>query len=390
MAYDKADWHLTDHFPKDLQEEQIYVHTGFFVGWLIDNNLISEDFDEVNSDSISKFRQRQISGPKLFEFSGGVLSGDDVNDEGRLFCNYYYESKAYFHDYRDTFIKGGIFKKRLPSDYHVQDTWENYKKISKVVDKRFDSWNKLPVSKKLKYKKNFDLHKLGINDNHRAINELFYEKYSPLFEKEDFTYNKSNEYFIRNNREQKEIVGLELQFRGGCGHTIFPYFAISNKQIEKIYAQYAKGNEYLEDKRRITLEYSSDKIERDNEKWIDAWSPQGDNLKVVPILEKVISFYETEGRNFFKGKSFEKISQLLLKECKFEITHPYRSIKVIERVCKGLIASNLAHNTDTVDLIKEFRPFIHQHYSQGQWVYDKDAIEIFEKISSEIEHTADL
>src|SRR3954469_14697710 len=111
MTYDKADWHLTDDFPKDLQEEQIYVHTGFFVGWLIDNNLISEDFHELNSDFIPKFRQRHISGPKLFEFSGGVLSGVNVNDEGRLFCNYYYESNTYFADYRDTFIKGGIFKK---------------------------------------------------------------------------------------------------------------------------------------------------------------------------------------------------------------------------------------------------------------------------------------
>ncbi len=384
MAYDKADWHLTDDFPKDLKEEQIYVHTGFFIGWLIDNNLISEDFEEVNSDFLPQFRQRQISGPKLYEFSGGVFSADDVTEEGRLFCNYYYEPNTFFNDYRDTFIKGSFLKKSLPSDYHVKDTWENYDKFSKVLDKRFTEWNKLSSQEKLKYKKTFDLDKLGINDNHRAIHEAFFEKYNHYFEKQAFKYNKSNNYFTRNQKEQKEIVGLTLQFRGGCGHTIFPYFAISNKQIEKLYSQYSKGIEYLEDKRKITVEYGSDKIELDNENWINTWSPKGDNSKVEPILEKVISFYETEGTNFFLDKSLAKISELLIKEHKLVINHPYKTIKVIDRVCKGLVANKLADNPDTVDLIAEYRPFIHEHYSKGQWAYDKEAIELFEKIANDI------
>jgi len=383
MAYDKADWHLTDDFPKDLKEEQIYVHTGYFIGWLIDNNLISEDFEEVNSDFLPQFKQRQISGPKLYEFSGGVFSADDVNEEGRLFCNYYYEPNTFFNDYRDTFIKGSFFKKGLKSDYHVQDTWENYEKFTKVLNKRFADWNKLSAQDKLKYKKAFDLDKLGINDNHRAIHEVFFEKYNHYFEKQGFKYNKSNNYFTRNQKEQKEIVGLSLQFRGGCGHTIFPYFAISNKQIEKLYSQYSKGIEYLEDKRKITIEYGSDKIELDNENWINTWSPEGDNSKVEPILEKVISFYETEGTNFFLGKSLANISELLIKEHKLVINHPYKTIKVIDRVCKGLIANKLADKLDTVDLITEYRPFIHEHYSKGQWAYDKEAIELFEKIAND-------
>lgn len=384
MAYDKAKWHLTKDFPKDLEEEQIYVHSGFFIAWLIDKGFTSEDFEEQNGDIIIQYKQRQISGPKLYELSGGVLSADDVNDEGRLFCNYYYEPNTYFNDYRDTFIKGGLFKKDLPSDYHVQDTWENFSKICKVIDKRYKVWDNLPVDKKIKYKKTFDLDKLGINDNHRAINELFFERYSSFFEKEGFKYNKSNEYFTRNSKEQKEIVGLQLQFRGGCGHTIFPYFAVGNKQIEKFYAPYAKGIEFIEDKRKITLEYGSSKIERDNGQWVDTWSPQRDNRKVGPILEKVIAFYETEGKKFFREKGYVNISELLLKEHKFEINHPYRPVKVIDRICKGLIANKLADTKDTSALIKEYRPFIHNHYSQGQRAHDKDAIEIFEKLAGDI------
>lgn len=384
MAYDNADWHLTDDFPKDLKEEQIYVHTGFFIGWLIDNNLISEDFEEVNSDRLQQYRQRQISGPKLYEFGGGVFSADDVNDKGRLFCNYYYEPNTFFSDYRYTFIKRTFFKKGLPSDYHVQDTWENYDKLSKVLNKRFEEWNKLSDQEKLKYKKTFDLDKIGINDNHRAIHEVFFEKYHHYFEKQGFKYNKTNNYFTRNQKDQKEIVGLSLQFRGGCGHTIFPYFGISNKQIEKVYSQYSKGIEYLEDKRKITIEYGYDKIELDNENWIDTWSPKGDNSKVEITLEKVISFYETEGTNFFLGKNFSNISKLLIKQHKFVINHPYQTIKVIDRVCKGLIANKFSGNTETKDLIKEYRPFIHEHYSKGQWAYDKEAIELFEILANDI------
>ena len=143
----------------------------------------------------------------------------------------------------------------------------------------------------------------------------------------------------------------------------------------------------MEDKRKITLEYSSSKIERDNEKWVDTWSPQGDNLKVEPILEKVIPFYETEGKKFFSDKSFVNISELLLNEHKFKIDHPHRPIKVIDRVCKGLIANKLADKMDTVELINEYPPFIHKHYSQGQWAYDKDAIEIFEKLAGDFSST---
>lgn len=151
-----------------------------------------------------------------------------------------------------------------------------------------------------------------------------------------------------------------------------------------MYSQYSKGIEYIEDKRKITIEFGSDKIELDNINWIDTWSPQGDNSKVEIILEKVISFYETEGTNFFLGKNLSNISELLIKQHKFVINHPYKTIKVIDRVCKGLIANKYADNTDTMDLITEYRPFIHEHYSQGQWAYDKEAIELFEKLANDI------
>lgn len=384
MAYDKADWHLTDDFPKDLKEEQVYVHTGFFVGWLIDNDLVSDDFKEVNSAFIPQFKQKQISGPKLYELSGGVLSEEDVNAEGRLFCNYYFEPNTYFTDYRETFIKGSFFKKGLPSDYHVEDTWENYRKLAAVLDKRFVEWNKLTAQEKHKYRKTFDLDKLGINENHRAIHELFFETYQHYFEKQGFTYNKSNSYFTRNQKEQKEMVGLGLQFRGGCGHTIFPYFAISNKQVEKLYSQYTKGIKYLADNRKITAEYGPDKIERDQENWMTTWSPNGNNSRVEPILETVISFYETEGVKFFQGKkNLADISEILIKEHKFVINHPHHTL-LIGRVCRGLIANKLAGQPDTAELIAEYRPFIQEHYSKGQWAYDKDAVDLFEKIAKDV------
>jgi hypothetical protein len=38
-VYDKAKWHFDGDFPKELDDFQGYVHTGMFLGWLVDNGL---------------------------------------------------------------------------------------------------------------------------------------------------------------------------------------------------------------------------------------------------------------------------------------------------------------------------------------------------------------
>ena len=384
MAYDKAKWHFTDEFPSDLDEEQIYVHTGFYVGWVIERNLYSDDFSELNKADIRKFREKEITAPKLFENQGGVLSDDELNDLGRLFTNYYYEN-LYFDDYRKLFVKGGLFKKGLPSDYHVQNSWKNYQKAFDKISERFNEWQEFSEEKKLKYKKTFDFDKYGINDNSRAINEYFVEKYLHQLESDGFKYIKTKEVFTRNQKNRKESFGIDIEYRGGgLGHTIFPSFGIYNKRIEKIYKTYVKGLEYI-DTARPSIIYSSHKISQDNEHWGNIWSPRGDETKVDGILELVMQFLETDGKPFFEEcNSFEEISNLLLKHQPMEIGHSYKPVLVYERIIKGLIASSLNKEENTLELIEKFKPFIYDHYSKGKWAYDEDVKSVFDNVVNDI------
>ena len=138
-VYDKAKWHYEGDFPKDLDPFQGYVHTGMFLGWLIDNDLVSYEFKEELRAEIAQFKKRELTGPQLFQrCCDGVLLPEDLNDPGNRFAVEYFEFEKgqYLPDYAEALANG------LPSIYHVADTWDNYNKLKKVVDGRYAEWKK--------------------------------------------------------------------------------------------------------------------------------------------------------------------------------------------------------------------------------------------------------
>lgn len=136
VVYDKAKWHYGGDFPSDLPEEQGFVHTGLFLGWIIDNNLYSQWFSEEMEKDISAFKSREITGPRVFESCDGVFIDEMLNDEGNRFTQDYFdfESGQYLQDYEE------LLCERLPSMYHVEDTWENYEKLKERIDYRYRKW----------------------------------------------------------------------------------------------------------------------------------------------------------------------------------------------------------------------------------------------------------
>jgi hypothetical protein len=136
-VYDKAKWHYGGDFPEDLEAFQGYIHTGLFLGWMIDNDLVSEQFKTDLSAEVDRFKQQRITGPQLFQkCCGGVLMLDDLNATGNRFAMTYFEFNTgqYLHDYEVTLGKG------LPTIYHVADNWENYNKLKPIINKRFEEW----------------------------------------------------------------------------------------------------------------------------------------------------------------------------------------------------------------------------------------------------------
>ena len=136
-VYDKAKYHHdSPDFPKDLPIEQASVHTGMFLGWVIDNDLYSEDFRNGAEEIIDAFKKREITGAKVFEYMDGVLTDQDLSDEGNAFAQDYFDfdKGGYLKDYEE------VLASKLPSFFHVKDTWENYKRLKQVIGRRYNDW----------------------------------------------------------------------------------------------------------------------------------------------------------------------------------------------------------------------------------------------------------
>lgn len=141
IVYDKAKWHYDGEYPSDLDQSHAFIHSGLFLGWVVERDLLDPEFlkDIGGPDGeIEKFKSRQITAPKLFELCDGALVDDMLNEEANAFARSYFDFQTgqYLQDY-DRLLSHG-----LPSMYHVEDTWENYDLIKKQIDKRFAEWKK--------------------------------------------------------------------------------------------------------------------------------------------------------------------------------------------------------------------------------------------------------
>lgn len=138
IVYDKAKYHYGGDYPKDLPIEQAFVHIGMFLGWIIDNDLYNTEFmiEAGLMNTLTRFKKREITGAKVFEELDGVLTDEALNVEGNEFAQYYsdFDKGQYLKDY-DELLSAG-----LPSMYHVKDTWSNYEKLRKRIDKRYNEW----------------------------------------------------------------------------------------------------------------------------------------------------------------------------------------------------------------------------------------------------------
>jgi hypothetical protein len=137
LVYDKAKYHYGGQFPPDQTIEQAMVHTGLYLGWIIDTELFGGELAE-DQEAIGAFKARQITGVQVYQKHNGCFTESMLNDEGNAFSQFYYDIECgrYLADYEDTLCQD------LPSLYHVKDTWENYHRIKAVIDTRFLGWKK--------------------------------------------------------------------------------------------------------------------------------------------------------------------------------------------------------------------------------------------------------
>jgi hypothetical protein len=152
--YDDASWHYEGDYPSDLSAENAATHIGMFIAWLIENDLMSDEQIEEFYDDIQKVKRRDLSGAEyLINNLDEKFCDDDLSDLGNDFTqDYYMDNKSftknrgdYTGDYCNVF---NAFDENNPIDkpskyetvYHVENSWENYDLIKKIIDQRFAEW----------------------------------------------------------------------------------------------------------------------------------------------------------------------------------------------------------------------------------------------------------
>lgn len=136
IVYDKAKYHDETVMSSGLDDVQSEVHTAFFLGWLIDNNLTSDEFDAECPDLIDRYKSREIEALKVYERWDCCLIDDMLSDVGNAFAQYYFDFDRgkYLADYSELLVRD------LPSEFHVPYTWDNYEIIRRRIDERFREW----------------------------------------------------------------------------------------------------------------------------------------------------------------------------------------------------------------------------------------------------------
>ena len=136
---DDASWHLGgDEYPSDVPDSNATTHIGMFVAWAIMNDCWDNAQDDDWSVGVEQVRNRSITGGCfVLEQCDGKLFSGMLNEKGLSFAESYYP-RTYIKDFQRTLSTG------LASDYLVEDTWENYDRMAKIIDDRYAEFRQKP------------------------------------------------------------------------------------------------------------------------------------------------------------------------------------------------------------------------------------------------------
>lgn len=104
---------------------------------LFTTQLESEFHKEDSAEELEAVRQRKMTGREfLVNQCDEKFWDEDLNEEGLAFTQSYYDddTHGYLYDYTNTLAQD------LPSLYYVEDTWENYDRIERLITAAYLKW----------------------------------------------------------------------------------------------------------------------------------------------------------------------------------------------------------------------------------------------------------
>jgi predicted DNA-binding WGR domain protein len=140
IIFDNASWHYGGDFPCELDSHQAYIHTGFFIGWLLRKKLFTSEFQKDNIEGISKFLRKDITAPEFYKvYMDGKFMSYELNDQGIAFTIYYFDTDFSKSMYLDDLI--AILCKNISSIYYIKDNWQNFEIIADLINQRYQDWS---------------------------------------------------------------------------------------------------------------------------------------------------------------------------------------------------------------------------------------------------------
>lgn len=101
IVYDKAKYHSESVETEGLLEGQEFVHTGFYLGLLIENDLL----DDFLGGEVSEFKRRGIAGSEIYPRCDDALVDDMLDAEGNAFSQHFFdfEKGQFVDDYQKVY-----------------------------------------------------------------------------------------------------------------------------------------------------------------------------------------------------------------------------------------------------------------------------------------------
>ena len=150
MAFDRMDWHYGGDYPNDLPTENGGTHIGMFLAWVVMRGLVGDMHLEDSMPALKQLQAREITGRDfLVTQCDEKLWDDDFNAQGLAFAKDYYENETAFADEYNDYMQDycEVFNRHAAnngfeyaSTYHVENTWENYDRLTPILDQRFAEW----------------------------------------------------------------------------------------------------------------------------------------------------------------------------------------------------------------------------------------------------------
>lgn len=138
IVFDKVEYHLAGDFPDDLDSDQAFVPTGFFVAWMILRGLASPETIRDFTNDVQSLRQRTATPSSIYRALGGVFESRLLIADGLRFTEVYFDfdTGTYLDDLDD------VLGSEVPTYFHIADTWDNFDKLVKRLDERFSQWHR--------------------------------------------------------------------------------------------------------------------------------------------------------------------------------------------------------------------------------------------------------